>query len=553
MVGGYFLILAPGNLYNALVTEDWPMFRSVMIRFALIATAVLVLKILRGVLRECSSNLLRNRLTLQLHELYLGNDDFEDDFQSHRTTYYNLKSERLVDNPDQRLVADTREFSSSLFDILGGGGAQGPDTGGILEALFSVVFYSRATFVRTGWFGIVAAYVWSFLVAILSFFVINRTSPVLFTQERLEGDFRYAHAHVRRHVEQIAFWQGALFERMYVNMKLQRVVSNTWSVIIRHVWLNGLQYGFGYYISLVMYLTLMTAARAKVFNEGLGYPASSSPGERAQWVAQTGGIFIQLLYSFTMIVQLGTALSVFVANIARLTALLDALSNRFLPIHPEDSEPLIRKPGAHEFSGDCIVVDELSVPLDDRKCTQPVSFTLRKSDNIVVTGPTGSGKTSVLRAMRRLRQPESGCVSLPRGVIFAPQMPYMPFGRHSLRAVVVYPALVVGSQAELARVCRALQTVGLERLLPLVDCHRSWGNVLSTGERQLIAACRVLVAEPDFVVMDEPTSALDVPSEKRVIHALRSAGISTLIVAHSHTILSLNRRVICIRDDGQAS
>lgn len=558
MISGYYVILAPGKLYNTLVSEDWNQFRGEMVKFLMVATVVLCIKVLRGILRESSANLLRLRLTSAIHNFYFADSGRTGDYST--PPYYRLISEETADNPDQRIVTDVRDFSVSLFDILAGGRSQGQDSGGLLEAAASLLFYSNKTLLRTGWYGILVAYVWSFLVSLITVFVINRTSPVVFRQEKLEADFRYCHAEFRQHAEEVALMRGAAFEHRKLTGNLERAVSNTWSVILRHIFLNFVQYGFAYYISLIMYLTLALAIHSNVFEaSNVAFSSTMTPGEKAQWISQTGGIFMQLLFSFTMFVQLGTIGSEFVSYVNRISVLIDSLEEesaiRQRPADNPDTEPLMLAVSeeaqgyARGPSSDAIRIQNLEVQPGGVRTVGPVSFTLQKGQWLLLDGRTGSGKTSVVKVLRGLWSPSSGTVEMPNdqhSVMFVPQKPYISPGICSLRELVTYPEQCRGTIEEINRVSTALQEVGWRRGLhgQSLDFRTEWSRQLSPGETQLIAASRVVFHGPSFVILDEPTASLDVTSEARVMRALRRAGVSALTVGHSPSLRQLHDGII---------
>lgn len=561
MVGGYFVILAPGKLYNALVSEDLGLFRSTIIHFAATVTVVLAIKMCRGLLRESCANRLRYHLTEQLHKLYLGANDFEMGYTP--PPYYKIAFEKRIDNPDQRVVTDAREFSSTLLNIIAGGGMQGPDSGGLIEAISSILFYTGQTFLRLGWFGVATAYVWSAIVSAMTIFVVNRTSPLVFTQERLEADLRYAHAQLRRHAEEIAFLRGSPFERRSLDRRLRHAIKNQWAIIWRHFWLNGLQYGFAYYISLVMYLSLAFAVHTRVFNSGLGFPADDTGGKKAQWISQTGGVFIQLLFSFTMLIQLGTSISAFVPNIERLASFVDAVTHgeedlREIALNSSDENtiPLIQTPTLHAEHTDSISQDG-KIKLDHvrTKCSSAqahdgVTLDVDCGDNVLLYGPTGCGKTSILRAVRGLWNPTNGQIQVPRkerDLTFSPQTAYLPAGKYALKDVVAYPNTVDTSDNCNAKIREALKAVGwpTDRNGRVdIEDQDNWMTRLSPGEMQLIAVARVLFLSPRFAILDEPTSALDHKNERRVLDALKNSGISTLLVGHGEPLKALHDRAV---------
>lgn len=562
IIGGYFVILAPGNLYNALVSEDLGLFRSAIIHFALVATLVLIIKMCRGLLRESCANRLRYHLTEQLHRLYLGANDFELGYSP--PPYYKIAFEKQIDNPDQRVVSDAREFSSTLLNIIAGGGMQGPDSGGLIEAVTSILFYTAQTFLRLGWFGVATAYLWSAIVSAMTIFVVNRTSPLVFTQERLEADLRYAHAQLRRHAEEIAFLRGSPFERRSLNRRLRHAVKNQWAVIWRHFWLNGLQYGFGYYISLVMYLSLAFAVHSHVFNSGLSFPEDDTGGKKAQWISQTGGVFIQLLFSFTMLIQLGTSISTFVPNIERLASFVDAvtleeeedLREVVSSSSDENTAPLIPPPTLRSKHADSIslngkiLLDHVITKCSSTQACDGVTLDVTSGDNVLLYGPTGCGKTSILRAVRGLWNPTNGQIQVPQkesDLIFTPQTAYMPVGKYALKEVVAYPSTLRADDNSGAKIREALKAVGWptdEEGQVDIDNQDDWITRLSPGEMQLIAVARILFFSPQFAILDEPTSALDDENEQRVLDALKKSGISTLMVGHGELLRTLHDRAV---------
>lgn len=668
MISGYYVLLVPGMLYNTLVSEDWAQFMRIIVRFFLMASAVLALRVLRNVLRESASNQLRQRLTRKLHSFYFSSSSTlhfqssssllsltsqsssssssattfqneqqqqqqaETDNESTRQSlrqrqrhqnieatkdmlytaphYYKIVHDKTVDNPDQRIVSDAREFSNSLFSVVVG------DSGGILEAVASIIFYTYATYSRTGWFGVFAGWVWSGAAGALSLAAVNYASPVLFAQERFEATLRYAHARVRRHSEEIAFLRGGVWEKFSMDGHVGLAVQNQWAVIGRHAWLNALQKGFSYYVSIIMYVSLAIAIHGRFFSHdssgsGLGnaYPMNGTPGEKAQWISQAGSVFMQLLFAFTMLVDLSTDVSNLVANVERLHTLVDELTAK-MGDHPiddhghdaveqrhmrrqdgtiasdglsgEDIQPLIataendsdatrvaiffndegptnahpkhRVASSHLSSRSFISLHDVCVRLDDvngsksgnatdfeyndhARTVGPINLHVTPGKVVHLRGPTGSGKTSVLRVIRGLRSPASGlCERVGPGIVFVPQGPYVPVDATTLRQLVLYPRRPNMSGGERQQVLRALRLVGWHDPVVNIDLVGDWAVTLSPGQVQLIAAARVFCSRASIAVLDEATAALDEKAEATVILAFRSAGIGLLFVGHSRAM-----------------
>jgi ABC-type uncharacterized transport system fused permease/ATPase subunit len=552
VLSGYQLILAPGTLYAALVAEQWTEFRAALLRYFIIAVGVLAIKVLRSFLQESCALALRTQLAHAIHARYVS--ECSTDGRG-VPPYYALAGGNIVDNPDQRVVGDVRDFSSAVFEIFGG--REG--SGGVLEAGGSIMWYTLKTADRTGWVGVVAAYGWSITVALITVTVINATAPWVFRQENLEAKLRYGHVALRRRAEEIAFLRGGPAERAVLDRALDAAVANAWVVIQRHIYLNLVQYGFGYFVSLVMYAAIGLSIFSNIMApSSSSFSSSMTPGDKAKWISQTGGVFIQLLYSFTTIIQLGTATTSFVTNTTRVSQLLDALRVHYDQQGHEsgadvvdseemsDEKPLV----SQEFDSESlpssstshfgeIVVTDLTIDVSESIFIGPVSFSVTAGQWVVMDGPSGVGKTSILRAIRGLWKSSGGNIALPREqVIFAPQRVYLSDSA-TLRELVLYPYIPVYSSAETEAVVNALRGTGWRKgdfpaVLDRID--QRWAENVSPGEGQMISAARVLAQRPQFVVMDEPTSALDTETEQIVLNSLRDAGIGVLMAGHKDSI-----------------
>jgi len=168
-----------------------------------------------------------------------------------------------------------------------------------------------------------------------------------------------------------------------------------------------------------------------------------------------------------------------------------------------------------------------------------VSFTVERGGALTLVGPSGSGKSSLLRCLNRLEEPTAGTVRfegrdiqaldprrLRRGAALVMQTPVVFEGtvRDNLR---LRPADVDGDLSE-ARLGQALADVGLEG--ELLDRDAA---TLSGGEKQRVTIARALLGDPRALLLDEPTSALDPPNVVETVSRLREArGLSIVAVTH---------------------
>jgi putative ABC transport system ATP-binding protein len=169
------------------------------------------------------------------------------------------------------------------------------------------------------------------------------------------------------------------------------------------------------------------------------------------------------------------------------------------------------------------------------------SFEVRKGETLAIVGPSGSGKSSLLRLLNRLDEPTSGKVYLD-GIDYreiAPRELRRRVGMVTQRPFL-FPGTVAdnlrfgprqrGQEFEDGRIEELLSGVGLAGYGP-----RNVAN-LSGGEGQRVSFARTLANSPEVLLLDEPTSALDDESKHEVEAVVgtigRAEGIPCVLVTH---------------------
>lgn len=174
-----------------------------------------------------------------------------------------------------------------------------------------------------------------------------------------------------------------------------------------------------------------------------------------------------------------------------------------------------------------------------------VSVVMEPGDRIVLTGPSGAGKTSFLRLLNRLQEPTSGQVryqgkplskwpvtQLRRQIGLLPQTPVMFDG-------------TVRDNCHWAQALHHLPLTPDDTLIPLMEQLRLSPNLLdqsasllSGGEQQRVAWLRLWLSQPRIVLLDEPSSALDSTSALTLRLSLQTltkeAGLTCLVITHQH-------------------
>src|SRR6185312_4135159 len=165
---------------------------------------------------------------------------------------------------------------------------------------------------------------------------------------------------------------------------------------------------------------------------------------------------------------------------------------------------------------------------DRRPLLQIGELAINKGDTVWLSGASGLGKSTLLKALAGLWTFGEGCVELPEGnLCFMPQQVYMPLA--PLVAAAAYPAepdsMAPGTIEGL------LRKTGLGHRFDAGDDN---ATDLSVGEQQRLALVRLILARPDWAFLDEATSALDLETERLVMSLLRAELPATTFVIVAH-------------------
>ncbi len=191
-----------------------------------------------------------------------------------------------------------------------------------------------------------------------------------------------------------------------------------------------------------------------------------------------------------------------------------------------------------------------------------LSLTARPGETVALVGPTGSGKTTTLALLQRIREPDQGRILIDEQDISEVTLGSL---RHAIAVVFQDAGLFNRTIAENIRVGRPDATdADVERAARLAEAHDfimrkpdGYGHVigergqsLSGGERQRIAIARAILKDAPILILDEATSALDAETEgkiKRALDALRE-GRTTFIIAHRLSTVSNADRILVLEE-----
>jgi len=207
-------------------------------------------------------------------------------------------------------------------------------------------------------------------------------------------------------------------------------------------------------------------------------------------------------------------------------------------------------------------LERVTYRAEGRTILDKVDLQIRQGHTYAITGPSGVGKTTLLRLLVGLIQPEEGMVKtfgtdtrdLDRTALL-----------DAVSVVTQHPLLVAGSVAENVRygAKRNLSDEQLEDILKQLglDAYATGTSTMnkcvgfdaaavSGGEKQRIAIARALARGTPTILLDEPTSALDVTTEERTIDVLKANARTLVLITHRPSVIAKADHVIRLDGDG---
>lgn len=383
---------------------------------------------------------------------------------------------------------------------------------------------------------VIAVVIYCAVISGLMMVIARSFVPTAEIKNQTEAEFRASLTRVREYGESIAILGGEKEERAGLDKLLSKVIV-AWGKMAGQ-YMRTMFVSHGNFVIASVIPIILCSPKYLAGEMSLGT------------VMQAAAAFIQVQYAFNWIVDNYPRLAEWTASARRASNLLVAIEGLD---HIEESQV-----GAiHRSEGDgaAIRLRGVSVALSDGTVVvDDADVTVQFGEKVLVAGDSGTGKSTLVRAIAGLWPWGEGEITLRHGakMFLMPQKPYIPLG--TLRRAATYPQ--APEEIDDKALKDTLDLVGLGHLKDKLDGEEgAWDRTLSGGEQQRLAFARLFLHKPDIVVMDEATSALDEESQAKLMTSLAEHLPKTAIISVGHRSeleAFHERKVNLIRNEGGA-
>lgn len=182
-----------------------------------------------------------------------------------------------------------------------------------------------------------------------------------------------------------------------------------------------------------------------------------------------------------------------------------------------------------------LTVKNISKKFASTEVLKDVCLTVEKWNILGLAGPSGGGKSTLLRCIQKLETIDSGAIEYEGETGFMFQ-DFQLFPHMTVLENLIYAPKIQKKTAN-----PALQAFALLEELSIADKATTYPNKLSGGQKQRVALARSLMMQPQLLLCDEPTSGLDVATILDVVSLLesvRARGVAMLIASHDLDFLT---------------
>ncbi len=253
------------------------------------------------------------------------------------------------------------------------------------------------------------------------------------------------------------------------------------------------------------------------------------------------GVMGEVLSPVTGLTTLGQTIQASMGSLVRIDEILEA------PVEPAGEDLPALAPIQRELT---LAGVSLSYSAE-RRALDGIDVQIPAGSRVAFVGPSGSGKSSILRVLMRLYTPDEGTIRVDgvdvstRSLASLRAQMGVVFQDSFLFNATVRENIAIGkdgaTEAEILAAAKAAEVDSFVAALPrgYDSMVGEGGRNLSGGQRQRVAIARALVANPAILLLDEATSALDPRTERQISATLERAGSGRTVVAITHRLTSV--------------
>jgi putative ATP-binding cassette transporter len=454
-----------------------------------------------------------------------------DRYLAHRA-YHRLTVNRSIDNPDERISEDVKTFTTSSlsFIVL------------LLNAVLALALFLGVLWSITPWL-VLTAVLYSAAGSLATILLGWKLVPLNNYQLQKEADFRFALIRVREQAGPDDL-QGGGEEKATLLERFNKVVANFRDIIsvTRNVGFFTKEYNY-----LIQIIPALVVAPLYIHNH-----------VQFGTIPQAAMAFGQVVGAFSLIVTQYPVLSTFAAVVHRLGSMWEATESAGAPsaagaaLPPEEAE---QKPARLEMVEDNkrVAYEKLTLWTSEKRVLiRDLTLEIPEGQRLMVSGPTGSGKTALALASAGLWGEGRGTIRCPgmRQIMFLPQQIYAATGR--LRDLLLAGLDRDNHDDEQLR--GALRDVGLGYLADEpegLDSQWSWVHGLLPGDQHALALARLLLAKPRFAFLDGVPWTLPPRRVQHLYTALARTPITYISIGDSTGLLPYHDQWLELLGDGR--